>query len=458
MTIRSGGRPRDGRASQARPYDPDAYATETVPEFSEPAARGRRGRGGGGPGGSFVGFLKFLVFAIVLAIVVLAVALTALRPVVTNAIMGIAADNPAALQLPFVKDIVAERLGPALTTPVSTDPAQVEFLVESGDTARTIATKLETQGLIGDSRAFVYISVVRDLSGTLQQGTFILRKNMTPDQLVSALLAPPPGPQYVDIALRTGLRAEQITAKLETLPLQMDPSQFYDIVKAPPAELLADYPWLKTILADAPKGASLEGFLWPATYRVLPDTTAEELVRLMLDKFALNVGTARMAVPAARGLNFYQILTLASIVEHEALLDEEKPLIAGVYQNRLNPKLFPRGTLESDPTIFFLHDSLELAKLPVSSWTQYVFWAPIKGGLTDAPLPPDLAGYNTVKSPGLPPGPICTPTITSIDAALEPDTKDGYLYFLAKGDGSGTSAFAKTFKEHQANIKRYLKP
>jgi UPF0755 protein len=457
MTIRSGGRPRDRRATQARPYDPDAYATETIPEFSEAVPRGRRGSGRGGPGGSFVGFLKFLVFAVVLAIAVLAVAFTALRPVVSDAIMGLADDNPAALQLPFVKDIVAERLGPALTTPVSTDPTQVEFLVANGDTARTIATKLETQGLIGDSRAFVYISVVRNLTGSLQQGTFILRKNMTPDQLVSALLTPPAVP-FVDIALRTGLRIEQITAKLETLPLQMDASQFYDIVKSPPAELLADYPWLQKILADAPKGASLEGFLWPATYRVLPDTTPEELVRLMLDKFALNVGTARMEVPAARGLTFYQVLTLASIVEHEAQLDEEKPLIAGVYQNRLNPKLFPRGTLESDPTIFYLNDSLQLAKMPVSSWTQYVFWAPIKGGLTDAPLTDDLAGYNTVKSPGLPPGPICTPTITSIDAALDPNTKDGYLYFLAKGDGSGTSVFAKTFKEHQANIKKYLKP
>ena len=299
MTIRSGGRPRDGRATDARRYDPDAYATESIPEFSEPAPGGRRS--GGRRGGGFVGFLKFLVFALVLAAVVLAVALTALRPVFASAIVGIAEDNPAALQIPFVKDMVAENLGAALTTPVSTEPTQVEFIVESGDTARTIATKLKTQGLIGDSRAFVYISVVRDLTGALQQGTFILRKNMTPDQLVSALLAPAPGPTYVDIALRTGLRAEQITAKLETLPLQMDASEFYDLVKSPPATLIADYPWLKKILADAPKGASLEGFLWPATYRVLPDTTPEELVRLMLDKFALNVGPDRLAVPAARG-------------------------------------------------------------------------------------------------------------------------------------------------------------
>jgi UPF0755 protein len=459
MTIRSGGRPRDGRAQQAHPYDPDAYATESVPEYLELPRRGGGDGGGRGRGGSggVVGLLKFLVFALVLAAIVLTIALTALRPVVTSTVMGIADDNPAALQLPFVADIVRENLGAALTTPASTDAAQVEFLVEPGDTAKSIAQRLETQGLLADSRAFVFISIERKLTGSLQQGTFVLRKNLTPDELVSALLAPP-AVKYVDIGLRTGLRLEQITAKLGTLPLDMKPSDFYDLVKTPPPALIDDYPWLKTILADAPKGASLEGFLWPATYRVLPDTTAEELVRLMLDKFAANVGPQRMDVPAARGLDFYQVMTLASIVEREALLDTEKPLIAGVYQNRLSPKLFPRGTLESDPTIFYVHDTLELAKLPVSGWTQYVFWAPIKGGLTDDVLPPELADYNTVKSPGLPPGPICTPTITSIDAALEPDTKDGYLYFLAKGDGTGTSAFAKTFKEHQANIKKYLKP
>jgi UPF0755 protein len=456
MTLRSGGRPRDGRASQAHPFDPEAYATEAAPEYLEPSSR-RIGRGGGGRAGSgLMGLLKFLVFALVLAAVVLAVALTALRPLVRGAVMAVADDNPAALQLPFVQDIVRENLGEALTKPVSGDATQVEFLVESGDTARTIATRLQTQGLLADSRAFVFISTVRQLTGSLQQGTFVLRKNMTPDQLVSALLAPPTV-KYVDIGLRAGLRLEQITAKLETLPLQMDAVEFYDLVKSPPASLIADYPWLKTILAGAPKGASLEGFLWPATYRVLPDTTPEELVRLMLDQFAQNVGPDRMVVPAARGMTFYQILTMASIVEHEALLAEEKPLIAGVYQNRLNPKLFPRGTLESDPTIFYLNDSLQLASMPVKDWTQYVFWAPIKGGLTSDPPPPELAGYNTVTSRGLPPGPICTPTTTSIDAALDPDTSAGYLYFLAKGDGSGTSVFAKTFKEHQANIAKYLK-
>ena len=155
-------------------------------------------------------------------------------------------------------------------------------------------------------------------------------------------------------------------------------------------------------------------------------------------------------------MTFYQVIVLASIVEREALLDEEKPLIAGVYANRLDATRFPRQMLESDPTIFFVHDTLELAKVEIAQWPTYVFWAPIKGGLTTVELPPAIAGYNTYTHKGLPPGPLDTPTLTSIDAALTPDTKDGYLYFLAKGDGSGTSAFARTFKEHQANVRKYL--
>jgi len=372
--------------------------------------------------------------------------------------MSIAEDNPGALQIPFVKDIVEENLGAALTTPASTDPTQVEFQVEQGDTAKSIAQRLEDQGFLGDSRTFVFYAIDRDLTTSLQQGTFILRKNMTPDQLVTALLAPGQTP-FVDIALRTGLRLEQITAKLETIQgLQMDPQGFYDLVHNPPVALVNSYPWLKTALAGAPAAASLEGFLWPATYRVRPDTTPEELVRLMLDKFAANVGPERMAVAKSRGLSFYQVLTMASIVEREAQADADKPLIAGVYQNRLDPRKWPRQELESDPTIFFLHDTLQLSKMALDQWKSYVFWAPIEGGLTDAGVPPAIDAYNTYTHAGLPPGPIATPTLTSIDAALEPDTKDGYLYFLAKGDGSGTTVFAKTYKEHQANIKKYAKP
>ncbi len=317
----------------------------------------------GAAGGSGVGGLvKFLLFALLLGGLVLVVALTALRPVVNNAILSWAEDSPAALRLPFVADIVREDLGTSLTQPVSSDPEQVEFVIAEGDTASSIATRLEDQDLIRDRRAFIFIASERALTGSLQHGTFVLRKNMTPDQVVTAVLAPPEDP-YIEVDLRTGLRLEQITAKLQTLPLEMDVRAFYELAKEPPATLLADYPWLRRVLADAPEGASLEGFLWAGNYRVLPDTTPEELIRKMLDGFHEAIGDDKMKVPAERGMSFYQVLSLASIVEREAAVDEERPLIAGVYQNRLDgiPGI-KNKILNADPTVIYANDTVQLAR------------------------------------------------------------------------------------------------
>jgi len=463
MTIRSGGRPRDRRQPHARRFDPDAYATDYVPEAYEPSRRSGNGNGGGrrggGRGSGIGGVIKFLVFALVLAALVLVVALTALRPLVNNAILGLAADNPAALRLPFVADIVRQDLGDALTDPVSQDPTQVEFVVNDGDTASTIATRLAGEGLIKDPRAFVFIASDQQISGDLQQGTFVLRRNMTPDQLVQALLAPPAVP-YVSIALRTGLRLEQITAKLQTLPeLQMDPREFYELAKEPPAALIADYPWLERIFRELPEGTkpSLEGFLWPDTYNVLPDTTPEELIRRMLDNFIANVTEAKLNVPQERGLTFYQVLSLASIVEREAVLDDERALIAGVYQNRMDglPGI-KNKILNADPTVIYANDTVQLSKIDFNAWKGYTFWKVPEGiAMRDVVVPPELQGFQTYTQPGLIPAPIVTPTLASIDAALHPDTAEKYIYFLAIPDGNGAHVFAKNKNEHDANRKKY---
>lgn len=459
MTIRSGGRPRDQRPPHARRYEADAYATDYVPEDFEPSRRYGTGGGNGkrrGGGGSGVGGLvKFLLFALLLGGLVLVVALTALRPVVNNAILSWAEDSPAALRLPFVADIVREDLGTSLTQPVSSDPEQVEFVIAEGDTASSIATRLEDQDLIRDRRAFIFIASERALTGSLQHGTFVLRKNMTPDQVVTAVLAPPEDP-YIEVDLRTGLRLEQITAKLQTLPLEMDVRAFYELAKEPPATLLADYPWLRRVLADAPEGASLEGFLWAGNYRVLPDTTPEELIRKMLDGFQEAIGDDKMKVPAERGMSFYQVLSLASIVEREAAVDEERPLIAGVYQNRLDgiPGI-KNKILNADPTVIYANDTVQLAALDFEKWQDYRFWTVPEGvALRDVPLPEELIGYQTYTQPGLIPGPIVTPTVASVDGALHPDTADKYIYFLAIPD-TKQHAFAKTAKEHEANRKKY---
>ncbi len=465
MTIRSGGGPRDRRQPQARRYESDAYATDYVPEAYEPSRRAGNGNGGGGGrrggrGGSGLGgVVKFLVFALVLGALVLIIALTALRPLVNNAILSWAADSPAALNLPFIADLVREDLGDSLTEPVSDDPEQVEFVVEDGDTATTIAARLADDGLIRDPRAFVFIASDLELTGSLQKGTFVLRRNMTPEQLVQSLLAPQEIP-YVQIALRTQLRLEQITAKLQTLTdLEMDSREFYEIAKEPPAALLADYPWLERVLRDVPEGTkpSLEGFLWPGTYNVLPDTTPEELIRRMLDGFIAAVGEPKLTVPAERGLTFYQILTLASIVEREAVLDEEKPLIAGVYQNRLDgiPGI-KNKIFNADPTVIYAVDTVELSKLEFEQWKAYRFWdVPKDIAMRDIVLPDELLGFQTYTQPGLIPAPIDTPTLASIDAALHPDTADKFIYFLAIPDDSGKHVFAKNIDEHNANRREH---
>jgi UPF0755 protein len=455
MTIRSGGRPRE--RSQAH-YDPDAYATESVPQFSQSYSPGNRNGRGGRRGGGLAGLIRFLVFAVVLGAIVLALALTALRPLVNGVILGWARDNPtAAMGIGFVKGIVHDDLGAALTVAAGSNPEQVDFVVQDGDTATSIAERLESEGFLTDARAFLYIAIERKLTGELQAGEFVLRRNMTPDQIVTALLAPPAIP-YVDIALRSGLRLEQVTAKLQTLAaLEMDPRDFYEIASDPPAALVDDYPWLKKALADAPKGASLEGFLWPATYRVLPETTAEELVRLMLDKFIETVGEERMTVPKERGLSFYQVLSLASIVEREAVLEEERPLIAGVYQNRIVgiPGVKNR-ILNADPTVIWAVDKVALGEMPFEDWQKFVFWTVPKGaGMSDITVPEALQGYQTYQTPGLIPGPICTPTVASIDAALEPDTQKKNIYFLAIPDGGGAHVFARNIDEHNANRRQY---
>jgi UPF0755 protein len=268
---------------------------------------------------------------------------------------------------------------------------------------------------------------------------------------VTALLSPEQI-QYATIAIRTGLRLEQITAKLETIDaLTMDPNDFYELAKHPPAELLNDYPWLKEVL---PPGASLEGFLWPANYEVRPDTTAEELVRDMLDGFKAAIGD-RLDVPKARGRTFYQVLTLAAMVEREAVVNEERPLIAGVFENRLHKLRGIAPVLASDPTVFYAVDTVALEQLGLPQWKTYTFWTVPEQPLREIQLPAELLGYQTYTQAGLPPGPICTPTIASIDAALNPNTKAGYLYFLAKKDDAHTHAFAKTKAEHDANRKKY---
>ena len=465
MTIRGGGNPRDDRG--ATPERP-SMAHRADDTATQPARFGRsRSTGGSGPrvgtvsahelskrrgGGSGRAMLRFVLLLLLAAGLVLALLVTVGRPIVRGVVVGLAGQNPGALGIGFVADMVREDLGSALTDPAGSDTTDVSFVVQPGDTAATIAARLVDAGVLRDPRAFVLISLERDLSTSYPAGSFVVRQTMTPDQLATALLTPPPDPHVV-LSIRTGLRLEQIAALIEAKPadrgidrLRMSATAFLDLVRTPPAALLKDYPWLQI-----PKGGSLEGYLAAGDYRLLPDASPEDLVRMMLDNFLVEVGPERMKVAASRGLTWYEVLSLASIVEREAVVDAERPLIAGVYQDRIDQGML----LNADPTVIYGNDTLKLAALGVSAWPTYSFWGLVGSPLGDLTFPPALAGFQTYQNRGLIPAPICTPTAVSIDAALIPTTKPGYLYFVAKNDGSRTHAFARTAAEHQANLKKY---
>jgi UPF0755 protein len=403
------------------------------------------------------GIVRFLLFAGVLSGLVLLVMLTALRPVLRAGVVGWAWDNPGTImRFPFVSDLVREDLGPALTTPNAGDSAEKIFTVNTGDTIYTIGPRLVQEGYLTNQRAFTFAALQNGLSDQLSAGKFVLRGNMSAQGVADALITARVTVTTEDITFREGLRIEQMTALLQTKQVGFDPKDFYDLAKHPTAELLADYDWLKL-----PKGASLEGFLYPDTYQLVtasngrPDqiTTAEGLIRMLLDRFAEVVGPERMNVPASRHMTFYQVVTLASIVEHEAAVDEERPIIAGVYQNRLNGLRGVARILNADPTVTYATDTMALGEYS-TDWQNYFFWKVPPSPLAKVQVDTNLQGYQTYQVAGLIPGPISTPSLASIDAALKPNTKAGYLYFVLIPD-TKEHAFAKTLKEHNANLRKY---
>ena len=458
MTIRSGRGPRDrSDAKSDRKPMPTWRASDGR---GGPPIDGRRSRRGEGDRG-LPGPIRFLVFGGALAGLVLIALLTAFRPLVSAGVVSWAWSNPGSItRFDFIAEFVREDLGTALTAPAGSDATEQGFEVEPADTVFTLAPRLQAAGLVANQRAFLYTALETGLGGKLVAGTFVLRANMTPSEVVDALVRARVTLTTTTVTFREGIRLEQMTALLETFESGVDPKAFYDLAKHPTTDLLAANPWLKE--SGMPDGASLEGFLYPATYTLITAvsggpfhvTTAADLVQMELDKFVAAVGTDRMTVPAARGMNFYEIVTLASIVQHETAKPQEKALVAGVYTNRLNRLHGFAPLMGSEPTVIWALDTAKLRKIDIAEWRNYFFWDAIKTRIVDVDVPADLQGYQTYQVTGLIPGPISTPTTEDIDAALHPDTGDGYLYFLAL-PGTGTNVFAHTLAEHNANIRKY---
>jgi UPF0755 protein len=183
-------------------------------------------------------------------------------------------------------------------------------------------------------------------------------------------------------------------------------------------------------LADRPEGASLEGYLFPDTYNFDPDSSADEIIESMLNNFDAKITQDMRDRAGEMGLSMYQVLTFASLVEREAAVSEERPIIADIYEKR-----YTEGwRLEADPTVQYALGTHE-------DW-----WPELTGEdlYDDSP-------YNTYQVDGLPPGPIANPGYASIRAVLFPSDSP-YYYIYAKKDNSGYHLFATTSDEQQQNI------
>ncbi len=328
-----------------------------------------------------------------------------------------------------------------LNRPAGDDPTPVSFVVQPGETAAGVAARLEEAGLVVNGEVFRRFMTYHGLDRSLEAGTYTLRANMTMHEIAEALQHA--SANAVTVTIPEGWRAEQVAWLLEQQGLVRS-DDFMALVRSGQY----DYPWL----ADRPAGASLEGFLFPDTYQLPTEVSPAAVIELMLANFDVRAAPeikSRLAgktifdlkLGAYRPLTVYDVVTLASIVEREAVVPEERPVIASVYFNRLNPAYVEETALRlsADPTVQYAKGF----DPNTGNW-----WNPMlpgEGLTLDSP-------YNTFKVQGLPPGPICSPGLASILAVLNPaDTT--YLYFHAIGDGS--HVFASTLEEHLQNQEKY---
>ena len=386
----------------------------------------------------------FALGAIVLALILGRVAAPAL---IGDALVSASLRSPALLSLPLLGDIVVDRLGDRISAPAGSDTTLVTVEIAAGSSSSEIAAQLYEAGLIGDETGFIVAVSRAGLEGGLQAGLFQVAASMTPSEIAVALTQPYREPA-IAVQLRAGLRLEQIVAQIGTLDLPFTQRELLDLLRAPSAEILADYDWL-----DLPAGSTLEGRLGAGTFNVPVSATAERFVRMLLDRFAEEI-PVELRGSAPDGRSFHEVLTMASIVEREAALDEERPRMAGVYAYRLQQGI----GLFADPTIIWVADSAALRNLKLEKWKSYEFWTfpeqPYTG-LVPPRVPKDLVPWNTFVRGGLPPTPICSPSRASIEAALAPDMSRKEAYFVLIPGTNGRHDFSQTLAEHEAKARKY---
>ena len=310
-----------------------------------------------------------------------------------------------------------------LTTPIEQTGKEVKFTINSGESASYVAYKLQEAGLIKNAETFRIYLIYTGLDTHIQAGDYSLNTGATAIQIAQDLKDATS--KEVNFRILPGWRIEEIAASLPTSGLLISPDDF---IKA--THLIRSDSLLNDPSTDI---ASLEGFLFPDTYQFPRDTSLDQFISIIEQNFNLKVTDEIREGFTQQGLTLLQGVILASIVQKEAMVEDEQPIIASVFLNRLRMGM----KLESDPTVQF---ALGYNNKQITWWTNPLSLDDLR---IDSP-------YNTYQNYGLPPGPISNPGITALRAVAFPD-QTPYYYFRAKCDDSGRHNFAVTFQEQLQN-------
>jgi UPF0755 protein len=305
-----------------------------------------------------------------------------------------------------------------LEAPSSAHGTAVSVQVQQGETVDHLANDLQSRGLIRSSFWFGWFAKFKNLAGSLRAGEFKLDSGMGASAIIQRLEAAP-DVTVTKVTFIEGMTAQQMADRVAKAGIGITADQYMNEVKSGT--------FTEPFLASRPAGASLEGFLFPDTYEVPQGTNAHQLVQMQLDDFAHRTAGVLGAPP--NGLNLYQVVTLASIVDREAQFDDDRPKVASAIYNRLGDGM----ALQSDATVEY---GLNIVgREPTADELHQ-----------DTP-------YNTYLHTGLTPTPIANPGLASLQAAAHPATTQ-FLFWVA--DGCGHNHYATTAKQHDQQVAQYL--
>ncbi len=326
-----------------------------------------------------------------------------------------------------------------LVTPHAGRRGAVRIAVSEHAKADEVALALYRAGTIDRPWLFSWAMTLTGVADRIPRRVLLLRDDLTPRALLRALAS---GGALVRVTIPEGYSRFEIAQKLAREGVVSSEDAFVSATESRP---LLDRLQIR--------GDSCEGYLFPDTYDLYPESAADEVIERMVRNFKRRWDDARRAIAladprhAALALDDRALLTLASLVEEEAGVSEDRPRVASVFLNRMTSAQFTPRLLQSDPTVVY---GCRAARPPSCAD------APRTGRITITRAMLDDASnpFSTYKREGLPPGPISNPGRASIEAVLRPAASSA-LYFVAMGDGR--SAFAETLAEHNANVQRYLR-